>query len=243
MKSRKRIELERKRAGERRFKRNLAQVSGLLIILAVLVLALIGTVASALSTPALKPTKTPKPTVEMVTLCHKPGTSAEQTMTLPRTATGDEDSANKHFGHGDTAGACASQVVPTPIVATATPTRYIPPTNTPIPPTATATNTPIPPTNTPIPPTPTLKPELPTWTPTATQESVIVTNTPTPEGQPTATETWVFDPGDPGEICDLCTAQEEALHAEARWKNTLSDFLGAILNGEVPELFKLWLEK
>jgi hypothetical protein len=40
--------------------------------------------------------------VRTVVLCHKPGTPAEKTLTLPSPA------ASAHFGHGDVAGSCSS---------------------------------------------------------------------------------------------------------------------------------------
>jgi hypothetical protein len=63
--------------------------------------------------------------------------------------------------------------------------------------------------------------------------------------EPTPTEEWLFVPDLPEDdeyICDLCTAQESALYAEARWKNTLSDFMQAIMDGLVPEVVKFWKE-
>jgi hypothetical protein len=38
-----------------------------------------------------------------ITICHKPGTPAEKTMTLPLPA------AQGHFGHGDVPGPCPSR--------------------------------------------------------------------------------------------------------------------------------------
>ncbi len=38
-----------------------------------------------------------------VTICHKPGTPAEKTMTLPQAA------VQGHLGHGDTLGPCRSR--------------------------------------------------------------------------------------------------------------------------------------
>ena len=89
-------------------------------------------------------TMTPTPTMtatattgSMVTICHKPGTPAEQTKTIPVSA------LTGHLGHGDTLGACS---MPTPTITatvtisptiTITPTVTITPTET-ITPTGTA---------------------------------------------------------------------------------------------------------
>jgi hypothetical protein len=153
-----------------------------------------------------------------ITICHKPGTSAEQTKDVPPTA------LDGHLGHGDYRGPCA------PRPEEPTPTKIIPPTpeqatptNTPVPPTATNTPVPIPPTNTPVPVRP-------------TEELVVEEPTPTP----TATQEWVFDAPEPADTCDLCTAQESALLAEARWKHTLADTLEALMNGAIPEVVKFW---
>ena len=43
-----------------------------------------------------------------VVVCHKPGTPAQQTMTV------DESAEEGHLGHGDTLGACAGNPTPTP---------------------------------------------------------------------------------------------------------------------------------
>lgn len=54
-------------------------------------------------TPGPGPDPTPVPGgggVQMVTICHKPGTPAEKTMTLPQSA------LSGHLGHGDTLGPC-----------------------------------------------------------------------------------------------------------------------------------------
>jgi hypothetical protein len=82
--------------------------------------------------PAITPTPPITPTLPgtgMVTLCHKPGTPAEKTMTLPLSALGG------HLIHGDTLGACLGA---TPTI---TPTMTISPTVT-ITPTGTVTITP-----------------------------------------------------------------------------------------------------
>lgn len=64
-----------------------------------------------LYTPVISPTPTPRPNDDdddddndnsggNVTICHKPGTPAQQTKTVPQSALGG------HLGHGDTLGAC-----------------------------------------------------------------------------------------------------------------------------------------
>jgi hypothetical protein len=85
-------------------------------------------------TPTLTPTAMPG---SMVTICHKPGTPAEQTKTLPIAA------LTGHLGHGDTLGACTGPT-PTPTVtSTVTVTPTVKPTVTITPtPTITATDTP-----------------------------------------------------------------------------------------------------
>jgi hypothetical protein len=105
-------------------------------------------------TATMTPTSTMTPTATtsgMVTICHKPGTPAQQTKILPVAALGG------HLGHGDTLGPCSG---PTP---TMTPTITITPTITP-----TMTITPT------ITPTMTITP-----TPTVTA-TVTVTATETP---------------------------------------------------------------
>jgi hypothetical protein len=52
---------------------------------------------------------------EEQTICHKPGTPAQKTMTLPQPA------AEAHLRHGDTAGPCPTGT-PTPVPPTPTPT-------------------------------------------------------------------------------------------------------------------------
>jgi hypothetical protein len=66
-----------------------------------------------------------------VTLCHKPGTPEEATISVG------EEAVAAHLAHGDYDGACVAPPTETPV----------PPTETPIPP----TETPIPPTETPVP--------------------------------------------------------------------------------------------
>jgi hypothetical protein len=53
-------------------------------------------------TPTVTPTVTLTPT--LVTICHKPGTPAEQTLELPEAA------VSGHLGHGDVLGACGEEV-------------------------------------------------------------------------------------------------------------------------------------
>jgi len=55
-------------------------------------------------TPTVTPTVTLTPT--LVTICHKPGTPAEQTLELPEAA------VSGHLGHGDVLGACGEEVPP-----------------------------------------------------------------------------------------------------------------------------------
>jgi hypothetical protein len=57
----------------------------------------------------------------MVTICHKPGTPAEKTLTVPAPA------VQGHLGHGDVLGPC-EEITPTPtmtVTATVTPTGKI----------------------------------------------------------------------------------------------------------------------
>jgi hypothetical protein len=124
-------------------------------------------------TPTITPTETitPTPTLTttetppaMVTICHKPGTPAEQTKTIPIQA------LPAHLGHGDIMGACVDA---TPTI---TPTETITPT-----PTITPTET--------ITPTPTITPTE-TVTPTGTpepQEMVTICHKPGTPAQQTMT--------------------------------------------------------
>ncbi|MFZ0548460.1 MAG: hypothetical protein WAM60_23630 [Candidatus Promineifilaceae bacterium] len=82
------------------------------------------------ATPTLTPTVTitPTPTIvptetagAVVTICHKPGTPAQKTMTLPEAALGG------HLGHGDTIGPCSDSTA-TPVPPPPGPTATIPPT-------------------------------------------------------------------------------------------------------------------
>jgi hypothetical protein len=50
--------------------------------------------------PVVVPPLPPPPQDDMVTICHKPGTPAEKTKTIPRSA------LPGHLGHGDTIGPC-----------------------------------------------------------------------------------------------------------------------------------------
>ena len=98
-----------------------------------------------------------------VSICHKPGTPAEKTLTLPPSAIGG------HMGHGDTEGACGG-------TATATPTETEP--------TPTPTESELTATPTESEPTPTPTESEPTPTPTESEP------TPTPtESEPTPTPT------------------------------------------------------
>jgi len=166
---------------------------------------------------------------EKVVICHKPGTPAENTLAVaPEAVPG-------HLGHGDYEGSCNKQEPTT--VPTATP--YTPVPTAPVTRFPTATNTALP-TSPPISkteiPESTSTPVIPTATPI--KESVIVI-TPTAVFSPTTD--WIFNPTATAtyEICDLCTAQEAALYAEARWYNSLSDFLDALKEGLVPEFVRV----
>jgi outer membrane biosynthesis protein TonB len=55
---------------------------------------------TATPTPTKKPTATPKPEDKKVTICHKPGTPAEQTKKVPQPA------VKGHLDHGDYLGPC-----------------------------------------------------------------------------------------------------------------------------------------
>jgi hypothetical protein len=138
-----------------------------------IVLATVLIAALAVGTALAQPQGPP----EEQTICHKPGTPAQKTMTLPQPA------AEAHLRHGDTAGPCPTGT-PTPVPPTPTP---VPPTPTPVPPTP----TPVPPTPTPVPPTPTPTPTpeptpTPTPEPTPTPTPVPPTPTPTPTPVPLA---------------------------------------------------------
>lgn len=95
-----------------------------------------------------------------VTICHKPGTPAEQTKCVPPGAVAG------HLGHGDYLGACSAKAVPTELPR--------------------STSMPIP-TYTPGEPPPTKKPIGPTSTssiPAATSTSFTPEETPNPTGPP-----------------------------------------------------------
>lgn len=64
------------------------------VLLTILAFAVLIPVSSAYATP------------ETVTICHKPGTPAEQTKTIPSSA------LSGHLGHGDYEGPCATHEVP-----------------------------------------------------------------------------------------------------------------------------------
>ena len=104
-----------------------------------------------------------------VTICHKPGTPAEQTMCVsPKAVAG-------HLGHGDYLGACSAKALPT-----ATPV----PTEKPVP-TVTPTDVPTIPTRE---PPPTAQPIDPTPTSTSSKDEPTPTS-PTPEEAPAPTPT------------------------------------------------------
>jgi hypothetical protein len=64
----------------------------------------------------------------MITICHKPGTPAEQTLTIPEAALGG------HLGHGDYVGACSTTPTPpAPTPPSPTPPSPTPPGPTPTP--------------------------------------------------------------------------------------------------------------
>jgi len=66
--------------------------------------------ATVTPTATMTPTPTMTPgRVDPVTICHKPGTPAEKTMTLPAVA-----ALGGHMVHGDTLGPCGTPVPPTP---------------------------------------------------------------------------------------------------------------------------------
>ena len=48
-------------------------------------------------------TETPDEESDIITICHKPGTTAEKTMTIPMSA------LKGHLGHGDYTGACVGR--------------------------------------------------------------------------------------------------------------------------------------
>lgn len=98
--------------------------------------------ATPTETPSPTPTATSTPTttvtptstmtiataVSRVTICHKPDTPAEKTLTLPMPA------LSGHLGHGDYTGACSATPTPTPTPEGPTPTPgQQPPTSTPTP--------------------------------------------------------------------------------------------------------------
>ena len=121
-------------------------------------------------TATITPTISPTATGSVVMICHKPGTPAEKTLTLPVPA------LNGHLGHGDTLGPCTG---PTPTI-TPTATITVTPTLTP-----TVTITPT------ITPTKTV-----TVTPTST---VVPTVTVTPTDVPGTLVTICHRPGTPAE--------------------------------------------
>ena len=63
----------------------------------------------ACGTVAESPADEPEADVEgKVTICHKPGTPAEKTLTVPQSA------VNGHLGHGDYLGECRAEPLPEP---------------------------------------------------------------------------------------------------------------------------------
>jgi len=76
--------------------------------LARLVLGLAGTGAVALAVPLLASANHPPGPPSTVTICHKPGTPAQKTLTLPHNA-----AAHHIAAHGDTTGACGAPPPPT----------------------------------------------------------------------------------------------------------------------------------
>jgi hypothetical protein len=206
---------------------NKFKMIGLAMLMAVMFLFIMSGVVAMQSQPGKN----------KITICHKPGTPAEETMNVPPTAWEE----NGHSTHGDYIGECRPQEEPTTV-----PTIVGPP---PTPIQATATSEPVV-----IPPTPTNVPQetqpivvvFPTETPT---QQVIPTSTPleqpvTIQVSPTITPTivWEWNPPEPAETCDLCNAQESALEADARLKNTVADFIDMIIDGWIPEVVKFWKE-
>jgi hypothetical protein len=73
-------------------------------------------------TKAPKPKDTPEPVdpaSEKVIICHKPGTPAQKTLSVP------ESALAGHLGHGDTLGPCLELAPPPEIMPTATPTATL----------------------------------------------------------------------------------------------------------------------
>lgn len=67
--------------------------------------------ATVTPTATMTPTPTMTPgRVDPVTICHKPGTPAEKTLTLPSVA-----AMGGHMNHGDTMGACSAAATATPV--------------------------------------------------------------------------------------------------------------------------------
>ena len=212
------------------------KIIGFSLLVAIMLLALVGTLGSAVtSTQIQEPDRDPN-----LCCCHKENGVPSMTKCLPNAKAYDS-----HIDHGDSAGPCAEAATNTPTTVPATPPTPI------VTPSAT-------PTNTPTTYAPTVTSVSPTATPTATPVATTVTTatpTATPQGEnttiitPTATTAWVFLPTAPAPVpttdtCDLCTAQEASLFADARLKNTLSDVLDALFfNDLVPEFMQRWFER
>lgn len=191
-------------------------IAGFTLLLALAIFALCGTIASL---PRLQVSK------DWV-VCHKEEGQPHMTKRLPN-----QRAYNAHIAHGDSDGECAAPApTATLVIVTFPPTApvatpYVPPTWTPQPP----------PTSTPKP-----SPPPPTWTPQS--QGVTVTDTPQPQLAPSVTITptrWSFQPIPTAETCDLCSAQEEALRADANLKNTFADVLRALFfDNLVPDFIK-----
>jgi len=122
----------------------------------------------------------------------------------------------------------ATPAPPTPPIATTIPTR------TPIPttiPTRTSTPTEIPPTETRPGPT-----EVPP--PGATEEIPVGVPTEPIFTLPTATATATTGAQyGPGNTCDLCSAEEAKLLAEAGWYNKITEFVDLLIDGWMPNFW------
>jgi len=71
-------------------------------------------------TPKPKDTSEPAdPATEKVVICHKPGTPAQETLSVP------ESALSGHLGHGDTLGPCLELASPPEIMSTAAPTATL----------------------------------------------------------------------------------------------------------------------
>lgn len=148
--------------------------------------------------PTTTATLVPTPTGSVVTICHRPGTPAEKTLTLPVAA------LNGHLGHGDTLGACMG---PTPtMTSTITVTPTITATVT-VTPTITATQT--------ITATP-----VPTIT-TTPMPTIIPTTTVMPTDVPGSSVTICHQPGTPAQ--QTLTVPEAALDGHLGHGDTIGN--------------------